>query len=190
MTLDDFSLADIAPDSIMADGQVASAISAIDPELRAVAALRETPAVLHRLDELSSSQLDHVAAWFDAPTWNDSWSITLKRSVILTVIDIKRHQGTPYAIRQALSSIGGSCAMTEWWQKDPPGTPHTFTIEVSMSDPDAVTTTDVQAMVKALIDAAKPVRSQYEFLVKAGLKGAGGGDAYARGITETRLSNF
>jgi phage tail P2-like protein len=190
MTLDDFSLADIAPDSIMADGQVISAIKAIDPELHAAASLREIPAVLHRLDGLSSAQLDHVAAWFDAPTWNDSWSLALKRSVIRTVIDIKRHQGTPYAIRQALSSIGGSCSMTEWWQMSPPGTPHTFVIEVSMSDPEAVTTTDIQALVKALIDAAKPVRSQYEFLVNAGLKGAGGGDAYARGITETRLSNF
>ena len=190
MTLDDFSLADIAPDSITADRQVAAAISAIDPELRAAAALREIPAVLHRLDELESGQLDHVAAWFDAPTWNDRWSISLKRSVIRTVIDIKRHQGTPYAIRQALSSIGGSCTMVEWWQTDPPGTPHTFRIEVSMSDPEAVTTTDVQALVKSLIDAAKPVRSQYEFLVNAGLKGGGGGDAYARGITEARLSNF
>lgn len=190
MTLDDFSLADLAPDSIMTDRQVQAAISAIDPELHAAASLREMPALLHRLDKLSSAQLDHIAAWFDAPTWNDSWSIALKRSVIHTVIDIKRHQGTPYAIRQALSSIGGSCSMTEWWQMSPPGTPHTFVIEVSMSDPEAVTTTDIQTLVKNLIDAAKPVRSQYEFMVNAGLKGGGGGDAYARGITETRLANF
>lgn len=188
IALKKLALTDIAPDSITRDAETAAGMAAIDPELQAMVNLAERPALLHRLLKLSSSQLDHVARWFDAPSWNTSWGTAQKRQVIRQIIDIKRHVGTVYAVRACLSTIGARCVLTEWWQESPKGVPHTFRVQVILAGSDTVTAAK-QKEVMALINAAKPVRSHYTFEILTAISGGKGSEAVGRMAVEARLRN-
>lgn len=183
-------LEDIAPDSITPDKQSADCMTALDPELRAQWPEVATPAVLHRLGSLTSRQLDHVARWFDAPSWNTSWGEAQKRQVIRQTIEIKRHMGTLAAVRAALATVNARCVVTEWWQEDPPGTPHTFRVSVILSGvDDEMISEEKQAEVIRLIWAAKPVRSHFTFELLTAVQGGKGSEAVLRTMAAARLRN-
>ncbi|MDE2388898.1 MAG: phage tail protein I [Betaproteobacteria bacterium] len=100
-------------------------------------------------------------AWaLSVDDWDGSWDEETQRRVIATSIDIHRKKGTVGAVKQALANFEHETKLTEWWQKDPQGTPHTFQIDVEIGNTgiDPATT----AAIRRQIDAAKPVRSHYE----------------------------
>ena len=153
------------PGSIAADPQVAAAAAGIDPQLAAIAQAADLPAVLYRMDGLSSAQLDHLARHFDVAGWRDEWDINRKRSVFAASYKNKRRMGTLAAVKDAIAAFGAGARIIEWWETDPKGEPHTFRVEIAFSSAETLPTEDLQAQVKALIDAAKPARSQYEMIV-------------------------
>lgn len=158
------SLRELVPDSIKSDPKVSAAIDALDAEIQAVSALCGVPSILARIDQLDSQVLDHLAWQFNAKTWRDTWPVSLKRSVIRTIIEVKSKLGTRYAVEQAVQSLGSAVTIQEWWEFDPPKTPHTFDILVTLNDQGGeVPEAQIQEDVIRLIQDSKPVRSQFEF---------------------------
>lgn len=189
-TLETSGLADLTPSSIMSDSQMVAAVEAVEPHLNAVVDMRTIPAILLHFDSLESEALDHLAVQWDISTWRDTWSVEKKRSILRTMFAIKSHVGTMMAVRDALSALSGTASVTEWWQKTPKGTPHTFSISVVISGFNGVVTDELQEDVMSLIDEAKPCRSHYEFEVKASRCGGIKGTGWARSLSFRRLKNF
>lgn len=166
------SLRELVPESIRNDPKVSAAIDALDGEIQAVSALCGVPAILARIDELDSQVLDHLAWQFNAKTWRDTWPLALKRSVIRTIIEVKSKLGTRYAVEQAVQSLGSAVTIQEWWEFDPPKTPHTFDIIVTVNDQGGeVPEAQIQEDVIRLIQDSKPVRSQFEFTLAQQARG-------------------
>lgn len=186
-TLEEIKLKDILPSSIGRDVTVQAAADAIDPHLQFVSEKLDAPAIYANIDNLSSTQLDHLAVQYDVATWRDHWNISLKRSVIKTAIADKRKIGTVSAVKGALKSLGSSAKIVEWWQTNPMGTPHTFTIYVTLSDTQGTITEEMQKDVQIMIDAAKPLRSHYEMILVRALNGGVGIYANMRSITYSRI---
>lgn len=164
-TLEEIKLSDIMPDSINKDVTVTAAADAIDPQLKGISADVDKPGIYSRIDELSSEALDNLAAQYDVAAWRDHWDIAMKRSVIKTAIASKRKVGTVSAVKMALESIGSYSKIVEWWQTKPKGTPHTFTIYVTLSDVQGTVSDEMQNDIQLMIDAAKPLRSHYEMVL-------------------------
>lgn len=175
--IENVSLLDILPDSITADEKVRGAAQAIDPQLRLAASNVDMPSLYASVDSLTSIQLDHLAASWDATVWRDSWPVMLKRSVLKATISEKRMKGTVQAVREALSSISSAASIVEWWQTEPKGEPHTFTIYATQSEIEGVIDAEMQEDIISLIDDAKPLRSHYTFVLQNKFKG--GVNAYA-----------
>ena len=175
--LNDVVLADLMPGSIANDSNVDASARAIDPQLRVVASETQKPLIYSRINTLTSQQLDHLAIGYNFTVWRDSWPISLKRSVAKQIIAQKSRMGTLSAVRLALESIGAAVQITEWWQETPNATPHTFKINVVLSQIEGVLTSEMQEDVFALLDDAKPKRSHYTFVLtlaqQAGLHVAG-----------------
>ena len=93
--LNDIVLRDILPDSIKNDSVVRDSAAAIDPELKKIAAATNLAAVFASIDQLTSLQLDHLAAGFDVTTWRDTWSIDVKRRVA-KVLATQKTEWEPY----------------------------------------------------------------------------------------------
>lgn len=168
-TLDDVKLSDVLPDSISKDENVAASAKAIDPQLKLIAEKIDIPSLYINIDRLESTQLDHLAMQYDVTVWRDSWPVAVKRSVLKTAISEKRKKGTVSAVKNALASVASQATITEWWQKEPKGTPHTFEIVVTQSSIDGLVPTELQEDLISLIDDAKPLRSHYEFIVQRNL---------------------
>lgn len=185
--IENISLLDILPDSITGDEQVRGAAQAIDPQLRLAASKTDLPSLYASVDHLTSVQLDHLAASWDATVWRDSWPVALKRSVLKATISEKRKKGTVKAVREALSSISSAASIVEWWQTEPKGTPHTFTIYATQSDIEGVIDAEMQEDLIGLLDDAKPLRSHYTFVMQTKIKGGLNAYACMRPVTVAKI---
>ena len=167
--LDEIKLSDVMPDSLSRDKGTANVVVAVDEFLREAAGLVETPAHYVAIDSLSSTALDHLAAQYDVSVWRDTWSLTLKRSVLKTAIQDKRMKGSVAAVKQALASVSSIAIIKEWWELSPKGTPHTFSVIASQSAVDDTFSAEMQEDIAALIDEAKPFRSHYTLSIQNNL---------------------
>lgn len=108
--------------------------------------------------------LPYLAFALSIDSWAPEWPEATKRARIRTAIDIHRHKGTAKSIRDIIAPFGAQIALREWWQTSPAGTPHTFSVLLSL------TGTTGGAPSAQLIDQVideirrtKPVRSHFTF---------------------------
>ena len=170
-TIKDVLLEDLQPESLMHDKQMATAATAVDPQLKAVAGVVDVVAIYAHIDELTSEQLDHFAVGRNLTTWRESWPLELKRSVAKSIIAQKSRMGTLSAVKLALQSLGAAVVIKEWWEESPLAEPHTFKITIALSDIEGTLTSEMQEDCFALLDDAKPVRSHYTFTLSIAQKG-------------------
>lgn len=107
-------------------------------------------------------------AWsLSVDTWDPDWPEAVKRAVVRSAIATARLKGTAKAVKDALSALGASAVLTEWWQKSPTGTPHTFTISIVSND----VSVEMQAAMVSEIDRTKPLRSHYDIVFGVAAEG-------------------
>lgn len=162
----DVKLSQLIPENLVKDSNVKACAVALDPSLHDVSNKIDIPSIYIRIDTLTSEQLDHMAAAWDASVWRQSWPIEIKRNVLNNVILEKRKRGTLGAVKKAIETIASFTSLTEWWQETPKGTPHTFKVIASLNNYEGVLESDLQEDLFGLIDDAKPVRSHYEFILQ------------------------
>jgi phage tail P2-like protein len=136
-------------------------------------------------------------AWaLSVDEWDDTWDVATQRRVIAASIEIHRKKGTVAAVKEALAILGHTGKLTEWWQIEPPGIPHTFLADVEIDnrgiDEAAIATIERQ------IHAVKPARSHFTMRligrsrcdIKVGIATLSGEDVsiYPYQITEIRPS--
>lgn len=180
-------LLDVVPDSISKDPDVSSAAKALDVPLLEMTNVIDLPSIYVSIDKLTSDQLDHLAYSWDASVWRDSWPIELKRSIVKQVVQEKRKKGTRKAVEEAVEALGSAATIKEWWQQEPKGTPHTFTIFASLGKLDGALESEMQEDLIALINDAKPVRSHFDFVVVKNLLGRIGWHGSLRPVTYARI---
>lgn len=126
-------------------------------------------------------------AWaLSLDSWKPYWSTAVKRQRIKQAIEIQRKKGTAKSVRDVVQSFGGSVALREWWQLDPPGTPHTFELVLTV-DESVPNSADFQQDIIDEVSRTKPVRSH--FTLTTGLTSEAGLGLYgaARTVTYRRL---
>ena len=162
-TLTNVELSDLLPDSISKDTEVQQCVKALDPELHNLSKHTKTPLIVQRIDELTSDQLDHLAASCNMTTWRQTWPIDLKRQVARALRMQKAKMGTLFAVKQVLESIGSAVRIKEWWEFTPKQTPHTFEIIATLSNVEGTLSAEMQEDFFSLLDSAKALRSHYTF---------------------------
>ena len=180
-------LIDLIPTSLKSDPDVLASVEAIDGELSAVSALCEVPAIRSRINELSSQTLDHLAWQVDSKIWRDSWPLSLKQSVINTVIVQKSKKGTLSAVKKALASLGSQAVVKEWFQYTPEKTPHTFDITISLNNAGEQPDSEFLEDLTLILDDVKPARSTYTLSLATQAQSAIGLFSAARSGVYARL---
>ena len=186
-SLADVRLSDLLPDSIAQDGDVKAGAVALDKQLLDMTGAVDLPSIYVSIDRLTSAQLDHVAYGWDASVWRDSWPISLKRSILKNVVREKRKKGTRRAVEEAVESIQGAATIQEWWEMEPKGEPHTFTVFATLGKIDGTIDSELQDDLIALINDAKPVRSHFHFVVVKNLLGRFGFHGSLRPVPYGRI---
>jgi phage tail P2-like protein len=111
-------------------------------------------------DTCAVSLLPWLAWALSVETWDANWSEAVKRAVVRASIDTHRRKGTAGAVKSALLALGATSELVEWFDKDPVGTPHTFTVNLVSADSSLA----MQAAMAREIDRTKPLRSHYDIV--------------------------
>ncbi len=156
-----------------------------------VARISDVPVPLRQLvnpDTCPPDQLPFLAWALSIDTWDSDWPDTIKRARVRSAIMIQRRKGTAASLRDVVTSFGGAVALREWWQMDPPGPAHTFSLVVSL---DGIVRPEASAAyadaVIAEVARTKPVRSHFTFSQALSAAGAFGPVAAARPAIHARL---
>lgn len=128
-------------------------------------------------------------AWtFGLETWDNTWPESVKRNRIARAIAIARTRGTLASIEEVLTSYGANFIIREWWEYDPPKTPHTFelTLNLSGEDGQAASAGFIESVIDD-INRTKPVRSHYTVTQGLTAGGSMGAVTAARCVVSRRL---
>lgn len=120
--------------------------------------------------------------------WSADWPLHVRRARVATAIAIQRIKGSAQSVRDVVAAMGGNVVLSEWFQTDPPGDPHTFDLLVALGgQADDVPSADFIDAVIAEVERTKPVRSHFTFTLSAPARGRVGLRAVGRAITVHRL---
>src|SRR5262245_44884791 len=72
-------------------------------------------------------------AWaLSVDQWSADWPLHIRRARVATAIAIQRIKGTARSVVDVVSSFGGEVVVREWFERTPPGDPHTFDLTVTL----------------------------------------------------------
>lgn len=133
--------------------QVAAKLLDIEINIRAVWSPDDCPLEL----------LPWLAWGLSLDNWSTDWPEAIKRERVRRAIAIAKRKGTAESVRTVVASFGGSVAIREWWQMEPKGAPHSFSLVLNLDQAGAPATAAFVDQVIAAVNRAKPVRSQFTF---------------------------
>jgi len=81
-----------------------------------------------------ASALPWLAWALSVDEWDTTWSEAQKRGAVASAIAIHRRKGTRGALNRALSALGYSIRVVEWWEEEPEGQPGTFRVLIEVDD--------------------------------------------------------
>ena len=120
--------------------------------------------------------------------WSSDWPEAIKRARVRNAIPIARQKGTSASVRAVVQSFGGSVAIREWWQMEPKGIPHTFSLVINLEQQGVPASAAFVDQVIAEVSRAKPVRSHFTFTQGITAKASVGLIAAIRPTIYARLS--
>ena len=129
-SLENISLAQIAPPSIKYDKNVSAIIEALDPELKLIVNETQQLFILSRIDELDSGVLDLLAWQFHVDFYHLAEELPAKREQIKSSILWHMKKGTVWAILKALDMLGVNPKFINWHEFN--GEPYTFKIDAEI----------------------------------------------------------
>ena len=160
-SLNDISLRDIAPSSILDDKNISALISALDPELKLITDDITQEFILSRIDELDSGVLDLLAWQFHVDFYDLARDIDTKRRQIKDSILWHMKKGTSWAILKALDMIGVDAEFINWYEFD--GAPYTFKIKANIR-PDFYNYGDKEQITRNILRAINESKATRSFL--------------------------
>lgn len=163
--LNDQSLETIVPLWLKKDKEVKAILQAISKTRTELYQKLSIGSIYSRLDSLDNDTLNHLAKQWHLEVWRDFWPLELKRATLKRLIIAKPRLGTLSAIIDAVGAYGSSVFIKEWWEFEPKRKGHTFEVYVKVNEIKGLATDDVLFDLKRLINATKPVRSQYRFTI-------------------------
>ena len=165
-----FPMSEFLPPSLQTDKTFRDVADSLNLSFEESDELPQIVAKFSYLDHLDTGLLDHLATGLDADIWREDWDVGLKRSVLKSEIRNKAIRGTLKAVKDAIASIGSAGIVQEWWETEPKGEPHTFTVIADLPNIESLGSAN-QDELMGLIDNAKPVRSHYKFILRTVVKG-------------------
>ena len=145
-------------------------------------------ATLWDADHCPAELLPWLAWALSVDEWKAYWPENVKRARVRTAIAIQRRKGTIGSVRDVVAAFGGSLAVREWWEHEPPAEPHTFDVVMTIAGQkgDAVSSAYIDDII-AEITRTKPVRSHFTFTQGLQADGAIAAIAAARVAAHRRI---
>ena len=175
-SINDVSLLDIMPQSLLDDHSVKALAMAIDQELQGISSEINLCLIWSRIDELPEDVID-LLAWHLHIDWYDSAAdISIKRQLVKSATRIHQQRGTPAAVEEIIQTYFGDGYVQEWFEYG--GDPYRFKVISS----NASITAELANQFIAVLNSVKNTRSHLESILIAL---SGDMDLYFAGVVHT-----
>ncbi len=175
----------LLPVSIAGDEKISAAARACDSELAEIDRNINAVYILSRIDELPEPVLDLLAWQFHVEGYDLARTVEEKRALVKSAIELHRYKGTPWAVKQALSSLGFSADLDEWFRYA--GQPYRFRVFIDLERSRTLLTSETLSQLKSLIRDYKNERSWLE-TIEGAIFASGGAFAVAGAAEETTIA--
>jgi len=122
--------------------------------------------LLYLIDVAPEVALRPLAEQFsllDEVIWPEASTPDTKRRLIKQSIDWHRRKGTSWAVKTALSVLGGHTDLVEWFAQSPKGAPYTFTVEHAPDLKAGLTLNEAWFdRIRSIVHSAKSARSHLD----------------------------
>jgi phage tail P2-like protein len=159
--LQDLDLADISPQSLLADPMVKAILDGITVELKSYTQDLAQLLIIPNIKTLNVDVLEHVMAMFKVDFDDDSLPIAQRRKMLLQSLQWHAIKGTPAAVENLITQVFGKAVVQEWWQYG--GSPYHFRILTSDTIVDPIEI----AKINRFVGIAKNARSQFDGIFRA-----------------------
>ncbi|MFT3967912.1 MAG: phage tail protein I [Sphingobium sp.] len=132
--------------------------------------------------------LPYLAYGLSIDNWSPEWPEAVKRERTRRAIEIQRRKGAVASVRAIVASLGGAITLREWWQTEPRGEPHTFSLILSLAAiaGEAPGAAYVESVINE-VRRTKPVRSHFTFTQALEARGGIGLVGAVRPVVTARL---
>lgn len=136
---------------------------------------------------------EHLLPWLawalSIDQWSPDWPLHIRRARVAAAMAIQRIKGTAKSVIDVVASFGGDVVVREWFEMDPPGEPHTFSLTVTLGGQSAgaPSAAFIDAVI-AEVSRTKPARSHFDFTLAVPARARIGLRALARPLVYARLS--
>ena len=145
-SLEQLSLLDLLPSSMLGDEDIEALVKALDPELQAITKRIIDVIMIPRIDEMPEDIIDSLAWQFHVDFYEPlGMNLNKKRELVKNSLIWHRYRGTKYVLEEMIRILyTENFLIREWFEYD--GDPYYFRIVI---DEDAqLTETDFNVSVK------------------------------------------
>lgn len=112
--------------------------------------------LVYLIDHVDASVLPHLVDQFDMGDFiRETTSEATTRAMLKQAIDLKRHLGTPWALKFVADAVGLPVELIDWHQADPQLPRHTFIARAWTNDAAIVPDAEAQGELARLVAVAK-----------------------------------
>lgn len=132
--------------------------------------------VLYDFAQVDASALIHLAEQLNVlgdAGWDLADTDAKKRALLREAIALHRIKGTPYAVKRALELLGVRASVTEWFQSQPRGLPHSFRVDALVTEqPTGAPAIDAQRseQIRRVVSFWKPVSRHFTLRLGLGMQ--------------------
>lgn len=160
----------LTPRTIESDPTVQAINKVLTPYLTQAVENQQRLLVLHAIDSLGETELDHLGWQWASYIYHDTWGVETKRDFLKNLIPQLRHMGTMQAIKDVLSTFATGVYVFEWFEEGGTGVPYTFRIVIDLKELGEVTTAELIEDVYRTLDITKNVRSVFSVTISQTLE--------------------
>ncbi|MEM9544276.1 MAG: phage tail protein I [Cyanobacteria bacterium P01_E01_bin.42] len=133
-----------------------------------IAQIKVENALVYDIDAVTPTAIPDLLEQFSCEEFIiEGMTESQKRQLIWDSVSIHRHKGTRWAINHALSIVGATAEINEWWQGQSRRQTHTFQIafDADANDQALLSQPDWWPKMVQIVEAAKPARSGFNMAV-------------------------
>lgn len=123
---------DIMPENLASQLEVQAFAYAVGRQVEKLCRYADTVRLYAAVDDMPERVLDVVAVELRTPSYNENYSLEVKRALVKATLPFYAKLGTPAAVNEMINAIFGGGQIEEWFEYG--GQPHHFRTVVNITD--------------------------------------------------------
>ncbi len=145
INLSDSKITDLLPSAVAEAKQIKALAYAVSQQIQTICTYADNARIYAEMATVPEAVLDYLAVELRTPAYDESYSLAIKRTLVMETLTFYMKMGTPSAVNKIIETIFETGYISEWWEYG--GDPYHF--KAITTNP-AITADDVDEFERVL----------------------------------------